>query len=70
MKVRVKKVVRSEKEVLYFPQLLKWWWQYFESKDCCWEPARFKTEEEAWNFIKFRQEYPKISYSYKEKSDE
>ena len=71
MIIRVKKVVRSEEEVLYFPQFLNWfWWDYFASKECCWEPARFKTEQEAWNFIKFVRNYPKISYSYKEKNNE
>ena len=69
MIVRVKKVIRSEEEVLYFPQFLNWfWWEPFASKDCCWNRASFETEQEAWDFIRFMQEYPKITYLYAEKN--
>ena len=71
MKVRVVKVVHSEKEVLYFPQFFKWYgWTCFHSEGCGWKAVRYETEQEAWDYIKFKQEYPKITYLYEEKNGE
>jgi hypothetical protein len=72
MKVRVSKIVYSDGTIEYYPQYLKWvpwgrYWYHMESENFpSLDRAVYDTEEEAWRYIRSKQNYPKVSYTYKE----
>lgn len=70
MKVRVKKMVYADGSTEYYPQYYKgFYWSHMESENF---PsllrAVYATEQEAWRYINSKQNYPKVSYTYKEKN--
>jgi hypothetical protein len=72
MKFRVEKMVYSDGTTKYYPQYRRWlpftyYWAYMDNeKTCGFVAAVFNTEEEAWRYIRSKQNYPKVSYTYKE----
>ena len=74
MKFRVEKVIYSDGPTKFYPQYRKWlpcwcYWSYMESENLLsFNSAVYDTEEEAWRYIKSKQNYPKVSYTYKEKN--
>lgn len=71
MKFRVEKVVYSDGTTEYYPQYKRWYpwgyyWSHMESTFPSLDRAVYDTEEEAWRYIRSKQNYPKVSYTYKE----
>lgn len=67
MKFRVKKIVYDDGTTEYYPQYHKgFYWSHMSENFPSLDRAAYTTEEEAWRYIRSKQNYPKVSYSYKE----
>ena len=71
MKFRVEKVVYYDGTTEYYPQYKRWfpwgsYWSYMSANFPSLDRASYTTEEEAWKYISSKQNYPKVSYTYKE----
>ena len=73
MKFRVQKVIYSDGTTKYYPQYERWfawgrYWSHLEGAFPSIDRAVYDTEEDAWTYIRSKQNYPKVSYTYKEKN--
>ncbi len=74
MKFRVEKMIYCDGTTKFYPQYRKWfpfwcYWAYMDNeKLASFSAAVYDTEEEAWRYINSKQNYPKVSYTYKEEN--